>query len=120
MPLKVRRYIAASLFIIFLIFQLIPADFSDLNPPDAHPHKYLFIFSIDSAYTSVALTFADNRKIDCPLVPGEFHIGFTVQMDSKLSQTNPFLTAAFYDSRKYIRKIIPNYFHGSKYKETTV
>ncbi|TYP56112.1 hypothetical protein LZ11_01033 [Thermosediminibacter litoriperuensis] len=119
MPLKVIKYVLAIILAIFLIFQFIPANFSDLNPPDVHPHKYLFIFSIRSAYAAIAFSLGDSRKIECPLIPGEFYVGFTVQMDST-SRTNSFFTAAFSDSRKYIRKIIPHYFHGSKYKRNHV
>ncbi|MCG0275168.1 MAG: hypothetical protein L5655_03260 [Thermosediminibacteraceae bacterium] len=114
--IKDKKVSVGIVLVIFVIFQLNPANFSDFYL-DVHPHKCLFIFSIGSAYTATAFYLEDNR-IDCPLISEEFYSGFKVQIESVL-KTNSFFTRALPDSRKYILKIIPHYFYGSKYKEIT-
>lgn len=117
---RIRKYISL-LLVLFLIFQFISGTFANTNCLDYHAQKSPIVFSPGFVHTDITGLARDGRKSSFHSVSAEYyynligHIYFVDNSENKL-----FYRAALTDYRKEINRTIPNYFHGSKYKESNL
>lgn len=116
---KQRRYLAL-LLVLIIVLQLVPGIFTRIECCNNHIEKPLIVSSINTDQTDIILT-TDSRKTAFQYMSSDKyknsadHISYTeVSVSKHLSHM------VFVDERREIEQTIPNYFHGSKYKEDSL
>lgn len=114
---KNKKHIAL-LFVLFLIFTVIPGAYINAEYPDSCAPESPVIFSAGTVCMVIAFLAPDVRKAACYQVSEdiydclETHICF-----ADVSQNKSIYFIAHTDYRKEIQRAIPHYFHGGKYKK---
>jgi hypothetical protein len=108
------------LFVLFLIFTVIPGAYINAECPDSCAPESPVIFSADTVCMDIAILIPDVRKTSCYQVSEEIydclepHICFADNSQNKSTYFK-----ALTDYRKEIQRAIPHYFHGGKYKKVS-
>lgn len=117
---KIKKYVSL-LIVLFLIFQVIPSTFANVKCLDSHAPKSPIIFSTSAVHTDITFLTRDGRKTTFHSISSEFYDSLTGQIYFvDISENKSFYHAAFPDYRKEIKQAIPHYFHGSKYKDSSL
>ena len=120
MPRKGVVKIILFIIIALLVFQVIPTSFSPMGEFQSHQedHPSAVITAVGLLHSDILYISRENQKFSLQKFQIKNFIHFVPQFFVEdISSVNFFFKEVPTDFRTEIRKTIPNYFNGSKYKD---
>jgi hypothetical protein len=113
---EIRKYVSI-LLVLFLIFQLIPGTYENVECLNSHASNSVYLSARGFAGKISTFFARDCRKYTFYFLSVDF---YGILTDSAyltvFAVGKPCYYMATTDYRKVIKNTIPHYFHGSKYK----